>query len=381
MRTWWTPALVLAMIAAPLGEAAVDPFLAGEDPADDAANHIAPGVDLDALVTAERTDIRGLVLGDDDGTLTVKLLIGTTPTGTSGYMYRVRFDHGGTEYFTCWNTQWFGGTQEVENIKGCSRFTSGTQVGPSLKADGVEVGSDGDGSYVLWPVSRADIAGAGVADLENVFADTWFRGVSDCCIGSTTDSRYYWNVADRGPDEGIWDYEVPSAGPADLDVSINVSAVESLALPADFTAEVPFTLAVNGTHDGLNGTIALEGLDWNVTWANATEDGNGTFSVPAGSTNVTVTADLDIPADAADQTFDAAVVATIEGMTTRQNVTFWVVSEPPPGGPPPGDDGGSGNTTGNATDGLLGSDAESPGLGLLVVVGVVAAAVVARRRR
>lgn len=294
--------LVLAALAAAVQGQTVPAFVvAGTDAAGDSHNDVAPGADSGQFANA-RTDIRFVAFGEDDKTLYVKLGIGTQPSGTGGYMYHVLATAKGTIYSTCFAIQFTANAAEAtqENTVGCSRFTGVTAVGPATTAAGVQRGDEEGGAFVLWPVARTSVGGAGIADLTDISADTWFRGASNCCPGSTTQAQYVWNQADRAPDTGTFAID-PSllAPPAPafalaLEVAANVTKAE-----VNGTAHFTLTVHIaNGTApDGTNVTLRILGLPdgWNVTFTPAdltvsgnasaagAADGNGTGGNATGN--------------------------------------------------------------------------------------------------
>lgn len=301
--------LIALLLCLPLASAQV--FRAGEDAGGDSSNQIAPGADVGAAITNDRTDILYVDFEETETHLNVRLGLATSPAGTSGYLYRVVFDIGGTSYYTCWAVQYTGGDEQAtqENVLGCSRFTSGTAVGPATRSAGIESG----GGVVMWPVPRSAIGDAGLADIESSFADTWFRGVSNCCVGSTTNSQYMWNQADRAPDAGRYEdvYVLPQAA---LELNLTAQQNRSSAPPgglarftvnatASMAANVTFALTMADNTTALWNTTGLEPWDGsgNVTQRNITVmvpgDANGTYALWLTAKAGNVTASLELTID------------------------------------------------------------------------------------
>lgn len=393
MRTLFPVLLLTASLATAFlpGAAAerLDTYdLVGEDAAGDATHYWVTGVaDPSALFTPDRLDILALEMGLDGESLHVKLNIGTTPTGTSGYMYRVLFDVAGTTYFTCWNTQWVGGQHEEENVLGCSRFGDGTQVGPDLKADGVDVDTVDDVSFVRWEVALDSIGEPTLGDtVANVMAETWVRGVSSCCAGSTTSSQYLWNRGDVGPDEGAWEYVLGgSAGDDESPLTLSLDRENQTTGPGSW-----LVYEVNATYGGnetANLTFTATGPDgWDATVVAAE---NATLD---GSNNTTLTeVHVGVPEDADNGTYSVTVTSAVDGnVSTSLNITIVVdaslkaIDERPHimGAPFDLDDDATGNeTTGNETAGPAEEDAGIPGPGALFAAAAFAAAAAFFRRR
>src|ERR1041385_1111755 len=192
----------------------------------------------------------------------------------------------GTTYSVCYNVQFTGNQADLtqEDTLGCSRFTGATAVGPTTSgSDAVQLGDEEGGSFILWPVPRADMGDASVADLSALSADTWFRGASTCCAPSTTQSQYLWNRADVGPDDGTWSIDpslLVAPGPA-FQLALDATANRTLAAAngtAQFTVQerVANGTAPNGTNVTLRTSHLPDG--WNATFApeNVTVAGNAT---------------------------------------------------------------------------------------------------------
>lgn len=392
-------ALALAlMILAPLtpGSAVeADTFtLIGDDPAGDSFNYVAPGADADAVVTSDRTDILSLSSAVDGDILYLKLGLTVLPAGSSGYMYAVFFDVGGTSYFTCYGTQWIGGAASVENVKSCSRFQEGTQVGAEIVGgeDEVSSGEPGvileDGGFITWPVPLAAIGAAAGDEMTAVRAETWFRGVSDCCVGSQTDSQYYWNQADVAPDADAWTAMIGDQGALPLpDLALTVDKAPSFVTAGE-QVTINATLAASDVLPEGNHTITstIAGVDWTVTLAPET------ITLTPNNASTPVTLFLDIPSD-----FEAGDV----------NVTWTLCYADPPASE---DENATGPACGTATLAMSVFEAPEPTLapnpeaeaapaeaeaeepeapkeeslpapGFAIVVGALAALAVAARRR
>lgn len=366
----------LVLLAAP----AQGFLLVGQDPEGD-GNHSVLGVaDVGDTISDARTDILGLDVSGDDEQVTLRLRFAAAPAGTGGYMYRTVFEAGSTLYWTCWTVQWVGGAVSEENVKGCSRFSEGTQVGPQVtgpthldgtgvfvaSTPGVERGQVDGQEYVQWSVPRTEILGAGLADLRNVHADTWFRGGSLDDAGSTTDSKYHWSRSDLGPDDGFWSIQLPADAPA-LNVTLNATA-DGLTLAPGTSGAVTF--AVNATGAG-NVSFSVEGApaDWTVAPAEANR---------TAPFNTTLEVQVSVPADAPAGVLEMALVARSGNETLASVPLLVTVVEAEGLDADAGEPGADGNETAGPE---VAADADTPGPGAvaaLLVVGVVA---VLRRRR
>ncbi len=283
MRT----ALVFGLILA-LATPASGFLLVGEDSTGDGHHYVMDEADVGDTISASRTDILGLDVAEDAENVLIRLRIADPPSGTGGYMYHVSFQRGEALYWTCWAIQWIGNQVSEENLKGCSLFSEGTQVGPAVTGptnldstgvfaesdQGIEVGEADDATYVLWPVSKAEIGG-GLVGLSDFTADTWFRGGTTANVGSTSDTQYHWGASDVGPDEGTWSLptlEVPE------EPFLNLTAASEWSAPAGSAVEMPVTINSNVE----NITLSIEAPEsWNATfeWTDAVMNGTGNATV------------------------------------------------------------------------------------------------------
>lgn len=351
--------------------------LVGEDPSGDSHNYSAPGADSGQFAVA-RTDILGLEMANDGDLVHFKLNIGTVPSGTGGYMYAVHFKVGESSYLVCWTVQFTGNQAQAtqEDTLGCSRFTGETAVGPTTRADGVEVATADEKSFVRWEVAKSDI-GMDDADVPvtEIVADTWFRGVSTCCPGSTTQTQYMWNKADMGPDAGAWAYSMtPAAPPFSLSFSMEpknatVGPAETLSvsLMPNLTgnASVAFNWSIPDLPDGWNATFDLP---------------NGTLT---GGQNVTHNLTILVPDDAENQTTNLTVLLTAENnLTISANLTITIDTTL---APPPLTTSPSGSANASPSDNATAAADDGngiPNLGVVAsTIGLIAVAAALRTRR
>lgn len=301
----------------------------GDDPAGDSSNQIVPGGDVGAVITNDRTDILSVSMSQSDAGIDVSLRLTTLPAGTSGYMYRVVWDVGEARYYTCYAVQWTGGTAEAtqENVLGCSRFASNTQVGPATTADGIVL----DGTTITWPVARSDMGGAGLADISLVHADSWFRGLSDCCVGATSQTQYMWNQADRGPDTDRWLLALADTAAPEPLLDVQVNATRATAPPGGWAA---FNLTV---------VLANVSAPGNVSFAlNADWERDGFDAAPyAGNATIERQLRVQVPADLPNGTHLVEVNVTAGNVTRLVELVLDVdaeaPSQPPAATAPPSD--------------------------------------------
>ncbi len=263
-------------------------MLVGEDATGDGSHYVLDVADVGDTISPTRTDITGLDVLEGEDTVSFRLRTAALTAGTGGYMFHVSFQRGENLYWTCWAVQWIGGQISEENLKGCSRFTEGTQVGPEVtgptnldatgvfaeSAAGIEVGEVDGQAYIMWPVPMSEIGG-GLAGLSDFSADTWFRGGTLDYAGSTTDSQYHWAASDVGPDEGVW--MLPDLAPPVVP-SLNLSAPDDLRVMAGSATQIPIEVRSSSS----NVTFTLEAPEsWNATveWVDAVVNGTGSAVV------------------------------------------------------------------------------------------------------
>lgn len=365
--------VAMVLFAAPVH--ALDGYLlVGEDPAGDNDHRLLDEVSVGGQISPGRTDLLGLDVAGDEETLTLRLRIAEAPAGTGGYLYRVGFTAGGSLYWACWTVQWVGGQVSEENLKGCSRFTEGTQVGPEVtgpthldgtgvfapSTPGVERGQVDGQEYIQWVVARTEVMGAAVEDLSGLFTESWFRGGSLENAGSTTDSQYHWSRSDVGPDEGVWELVLAVSEP--LNVTFTAPTGPSILAPGE---SVVLSYTVNATGMGpVNFT--LDGVPAN--WTVALDFAN--LTAPAMmALNVTV----QVPMDAVEGVTEMGLVAS-SGDTELASVPVRVQVLFAEGLLDEGDDDG------NETEGPD-TSADAPGPGALLGLAVVGLIAVLRRRR
>lgn len=362
----------------------------GTDPAGDAVYaFVGSNQEPTGQFAKPRVDILAIEMGGDAANVHVKLVIGQLPSGTSSYMYYVQFKTADKVYFTCWNGAYVANNfvANAENTRGCSKFvTSGGQVGPTLLSNGVDVRELGGQVFVRWEVPRTAIAGAPDGTLlTEIFATTYVRGVSNCCVGSQNPSEYVWNQGDRAPNADSLTYVVggPPEPEPQVEVSLSVENGTQEAAPGESrefavtvanAAEAPVTVSINVTDwPDLVGQYPLDV----ALGANSTATVNITLVAPS---NATAGEDL------------AATVQAYVGNVSIANLTLHILvvePEPPESSPMPtdsaeetADSSSTGSTDGNGTA-AAGDDSKSgiPGPGVYVLSTALAAAVAALRRR
>jgi hypothetical protein len=272
--------------------------------------------------------------------------------------------------------QWTGGQASLsqENVLGCSRFTSDTAVGPTTSGSTLTT----SGSAITWTLPRSSIGGAGLADLTATFGDTWFRGVSACCPGSTTNSQYLWNQADRGPDSGVWEiaYSPTVQAPPAPTVTVAITAVanRTAAPPGGFAL---YQLNVTAT-GAANMTFQVDGLNWTVQGLDSWDGRNATAgdAMPGGNRTLRDLV-IEVPADAPNGTVAFEVHALLAGNVTARLELVLDVDPTAAGFSRTTPDDGADNEAVDEAD----TAEQSPGPGLVVVMAGLAAAVHAVRRR
>lgn len=378
-----TMTLILALSALPgvHGKGLLAAYdLIGEDAAGDSHNYVAPGVDTGQFSNV-RSDILKLEMANDGDLVQFKLIIGTTPAGTGGYMYAVHFKVGGTGYHVCWSAQWTGGQAGAtqQNQLNCS-FAGETRVGPTTTGDSLQVATVEGASFVRWEVAKSAINDPGPeTPITDVLTDTWFRGANPTAPGcpNTSQVRCTWLQADRGPDAGVWAYSMQPAAPP-LTVRLDVDPTNASVGPGKSA-----TFNVSATLDG-NGTVAYnltaEGLPeaWNASFAAP----SGTLSAEANTTTTTLT--VAVPPDVQNQTvaLNVSLVTDLNiTISYTVNVTVDASLAPPPSAAPSSSAAPSpSNETATAQATEEGSGVPGPGL-LAAGAAAASAALWLRRRR
>lgn len=381
--------LVASVGLAPSGNAKLlDAYdLVGEDKNGDALNPVATGVDNPSTTFSRgKQDIVSLQMGQDDETVHVKLNLAALYHGTSSLIFAVHMKVGGKPYFTCWNINSAGTTtmsnDVAENTLACSRFSGTTQVGPATRAAGVSVGTGPDkNNSVRWEVPKAAIGKpAADAEITDIVAETWVRGVSTCCVGSTAQSPYMWNLADRAPDKGTWSYSLAPKGPAapaapPLSLSLTAASPSASAAPAA-TATFDLTAALSGdgtVEVGFNASGLPDGFSFAFEPPTVELSGDGS--------NATTTLTIQVPADADNQTVEFVATASAAGNLTAA-ASLVLVVESSAAAPPPKEEPSSETAAEEAGARSVDEEAQLPGPGLLAVLAAAALgfAVIRRRR-
>lgn len=368
--------------------------LVGEDPAGDAKNPVVTGQDIPesaVVVTFGRGkyDVLGLEIADEPDALVVKMNMGASYIGTSSMVYLTFFTIHESTYFVCWNINSAGLTTNYQDIGenldlSCSRFNSlGTRVGPSTRANGVETATDPNGIvYVQWAVPRGEIDDARVGTLLTaVRAETWVRGVSTCCPPSTApQSQYVWNIADRAPDDGEWQFQ---SGPATPSIAVDLTlepknatvgpgsnATSTIRAVLNGTGPWSFNLTASNAPDGwsvafepANGSLETEGV----------AESSLTVSVPSDATNGAYNLTIELAGDANISARANFTLIVDERLRSPETVSTGAV----------GAMTATATTAANETAAAQGTGDESvPGLGVIFgVLAVTAVAFFARRRR
>ena len=373
-----------ALVPAPASAALLAAYdLVGTDPSADAVLPFVTGVNWPACGTGfgcDKYDVRTLEMGADEEKVHFKLNVGAAYWGTGGILYAVHFTAAGKKYYTCWTIQSVGtsgsGTSVdvAENTLGCSRFTGETQVGPALRADGVDASTAAGKVWVRWEVAKSAIGGS--TEFTDIVTEIWARGVSTCCATNAagSQSQQLWNIADRGPNTGTWLHSLVKA--PDLALNLTAEPAEQTVGPAG-TAMVNVGLALVG-NGSANVTLTLEGLP--EGWMGAF--GGDNFTLDATVANATTNLTVTIPEGAENQTVNVTILADA-GNNVTANTTITIIVDTTIAPPAPSE--ASGNATTNATtEAGAAEDASEgggiPGLGFAAVT-AIAAFVVWRRRR
>ena len=365
-------------IAAPL--AAYD--LVGTDPEGDAKNMILPGRDEtpDTLGRGKQ-DIIGLQMGTDATNVHFKMNLLGNYIGTSSLLFVVFFKAADTSYFTCWNIQSAGPTSNSVDVQedlsqmSCSRFTSvGTRVGPTTRANGVEVAQDDAGFFVRWEVPSSSIGDA--TSVTDIVAETWNRGANvDYVPATSPQSAYVWNQADRAPDAGVWAYAAGGAA-TPLSLSFSLDPKNATVAPGGTASAVLMPMLTGNGSAAFNWTVTGLPTGWNATF----DPANGTLT---SGENVTHNLTVLVPEDATNQTVNLTVVLDAgNNITASANLTL-IVDETLAGLTPSSSAAPSSSSA--VTDNATAASEEAggiPSIGALVVaVSVVAMAAVIRSRR
>ncbi len=319
-------------------------------------------------------------MADDGDLLQVKLNVASSYKGTTLIMYAVHFKVAGAPYVTCWTVQSAGQTTSSndinENSLGCSRFLGEAQVGPATRALGVETATDAAGRvYVRWEVPKESIGGS--AELTDIVADVWSRGVSTCCATNvaSSQSQQMWNRADRAPNDGVWAYV---AGPAAAALSLNLT-VEPNAMTTGPGQDAQFAATVSLVGNGsTNASLAVEGLP--EGWDAPVFSENLTFDAVNLTRVVNVT--IQVPANATNQTLNLTLVATsAEAGNVSANLTLTIDATLASVTETPLPSSASARATTNETAVAQEADAGIPAPGLVLGVGGILVAMAMGRRR
>lgn len=377
--------LIASVGLAPSGNAKLlDAYdLVGEDKNGDALNPVATGVDNPSTTFSRgKQDIVSLQMGQDAESLHIKLNLAALYHGTSSLIFAVHVKVGGKPYFTCWNINSAGTTtmsnDVAENTLGCSRFSGTTQVGPATRAAGVSVGTGPDkNNSVRWEVPKAAIGKpAADAEITDIVAETWVRGVSTCCVGSTAQSPYMWNLADRAPDKGTWSYSLAPKAPAapPLSLSLTAASPSASAAPAA-TATFDLTAALSGDGTvkvGFNASGLPDGFSFAFEPPTVDLSGDGS--------SATTTLTIQVPADADNQTVEFEATASAAGNLTAA-ASLVLVVESSAAAPPPKGEPSPETATEEAGARSVDEEAQVPGPGVLAVLAAAAIGVLGVRRR
>lgn len=360
--------------------------LVGEDPAGDAKNMIVPGNDATPTTLSRgKQDILSLEMANAGDVVHFKMNMAALYRGTSSLLFVVHFKVEGKAYLVCWNIQSAGTTDNSNDVAeemsslACSRFTgSETRVGPTTRANGIQVASVDGKIFVRWEVPKSSIGNVESAGITDIVAETWNRGGNvDSAPATSPQSAYMWNRADRAPNEGTWAYSLaPPAPSASVNLTVdptNATVGPGSSVDLNVTASLVgnATVGYNLTADGLP-----EG--WNATFA--APNGTLTPEANASSTLLTVT----VPGDAQNQSvaFNVSLVTDLNiTVSYAVNITVDTTLAAPEPGPAasPGATETAGNETGAAQATEEGSGVPGPAVPL--VGAAIAAALVWRSRR
>ncbi len=397
--------MTLTMTAAMLPVAAAQTptafDLVVEDAPEDAVNHVVTGVHVQCIppenptgqscttqLSTGKQDIVALSFATTADTLFVKLNTLATYAGTSSLIYTVFFTVDGTSYFTCWNVQSAGFTNNYQDVNenfdlGCSRFSlsgANTQVGPATRADGVVVGAEEGDIHVLWPVARSEIGDpADGVVLTDVYAETWNRGVNtDHAPSTSPQSGYVWNRADRAPDEGVATYPLGGFGPDVVPVDLAVDETNRTAGPG---SRLVFSGSI-GVVGNATGNVSLD--------VAAPEGWTTDLAVDASPNATTFEVEVGVPETAENGSYNVTLDALVDGnVSASLNLTVIVDATLPAvddraetvEGTGPDDGMSGGNQTGGNETIAPAEGGGIPGPGILFVVGAGVVAMLARRRR